>query len=359
MGLFCSGFSIGIPNQVHVGDFQAFQWQVTNEDAFKSDTNAFVAMLAYSAEGFECPRRPTDPGVAAGLSKVMENFAIATHRSYPDGSTGNFFLSLSNTGPHFICSYGNVPAKIRKEYEASRDGNVSLDTILESLDSVLYFGQSDTFNVSQSTGTSHTSSVSQSTSTDGGSPGGSGTQNGRSPQNHATTLIAPLVGGILGGTTLVSLIGFLFCFRNRRDRSAITPYDLSDIEVGNTRVSTRKGQLRMGASAHPPRWIRRRQPEEKVRQVIAAHHHGNSFSPPVVPPGLLPPSPGMVNPVAANPVPDDHEAHASPGERSPEEMDAPTEPQYLVMHADSGWRPASLLPGSNYVDVPPNYDQAT
>ncbi|KAG7093172.1 hypothetical protein E1B28_006861 [Marasmius oreades] len=416
LGLSCGTFDIDVPPQVSVGDVKSYGWRWHDSELRRDLKGMFVVMLALSPEGVECPSQPSQAGIGEVLSQIVEDFSIAKKPDRDDDDrSGNVFLSTGKTGPHAVCVYGNVSSKAvaSGEFEI-KQGNVRQDafTHLQMVIAHVFFNQSEAFEVSPRPGTSSTTpstsstsstrpisstpsisstiaipsttsisfsstasvqaSPPQSLSSSFGGPSGH-SQNGSITRDHSAVQVAQIVGGVVGGTVLVSLVLLLFLFRARNRRKSqqfcrrssrvITPYDFAAVETASVQTGQREKNSRIPTRL-PRAWIARQQPREKARRVHQQpDYHSIQTAPTestsdVEPPVQPIPSQGFGNPTTAGPAP--NEAPATSNEERPRETNVPTdsEPRYMVMHADSGWRPAHT-PGPSYVDVPPSYNDAT
>ncbi|KAG7093187.1 hypothetical protein E1B28_006876 [Marasmius oreades] len=391
----CVGFTFTLPpSPVFVGNVTDFRWNWNSSDFHHSLSGVFMAYLVVRPQDFQCPLRLDDPGLGIDtISKLFKTFATARNPINDTETSGNLILTPENIGPHFICSYGNVSTNDDGNFSpgTQQDGLIDLKAFFGSL---VFLGQSNTFNVTAGTDpTTSTSSTSNAASLSTSNTASPSTSNATSPspntvsdgdRSHANDGhdnapdIAPIVGGVVGGIALLCLILFLFWLKIQRklkqfrksgsgstfstysDRPVlhtITPYDVGPMEAG---TATRK-------AAGTPRVTHLRS-GELARPVLSRpgyrDNHGQTLSTPV--PVVDPP----VSPPAAHEIEDSPTAVAvfsetprslgSPGppdERGIREMNFSTEPQFTVRHADSGWRPANI-PEPHYVDVPPDYDEA-
>ncbi|KAG7098032.1 hypothetical protein E1B28_000008 [Marasmius oreades] len=294
----------------------------------------FVAILAFSPEGVDCPTQPSELGIESVVSQFVEYFTLVKQPTVDElERSGNFFLIASKPGPHLVCTYGNFSSNAINagQYEGGQ-GSISDSLIFKSLDSLIFMNQSQPFNVSSTRGTDNTTSTSITMS-----PSSHSTENGRSLRKLKQS-------------------------SRRRDSCIITPYGFT-VEEDAMVTRERKGNLRT-TSRLQRQWIHRQQPGEKARPVQSQRdrHSDQTASPPTSDvaesPVQLISTQEVENPATADPVP--IEAPTNLAEQSLRVLNAPTytEPGCIVMHVDSGWRPAGTS-GPSYVDVPPSYNDAT
>ncbi|KAF9254945.1 hypothetical protein L218DRAFT_951161 [Marasmius fiardii PR-910] len=318
----CTGFNITIPPQVFSGNITQFPWEWNVTDYQRSLSAVFLATLCSLPDNFSCLRSLNHAGMGGdgvggiSLSIIIEDHAIVKNPTNSSEASGTLLLTANTSGPHVICTYGNLPRR-----ETNSSGQQDISSILNSLDGLNLLDQSRTFEVLPGSAEANSATPTATTTNQNGWFGHSGGHHKRTQSR-----IAPIVGGVAGGPLTDA---------RHPNKHVITPYSLM--------------------AAQAPKSRRNGKPSRAFRELSRCNpRQDHDTNVPEVPSPQRP-SADLSNAVAPSSE-SDEENH---DRRVIRYGNAPLEQRHVARHADSGWRPAAGSFGTDDVEsLPPNYDEA-